>query len=271
MSIRATSSWVVLGLAALLGTSAKADPMAFMGTVNGSFGTIDLDTGAFTLLGNSGVTLAGMAVENATLYGSSYHTSTGVLYTINPANGSVSVVGTSTLDIDDFGSTTTGLYALGTNGNLYSINPTTGAPTLIGATGFGTSVPFGSWRSLSTNSSMLYFANGTTLYTINTTTAVVSRIGPTGGPEEGALLFEDGNLYGGENEPGYAVDTLNVSTGTATVGSSVSGIDNSFFALAPSPLPVSPPPAVPEPSSLLLMLGAGLLGLSAGRKRTRFD
>jgi hypothetical protein len=163
----------------LLVVTAKADNIAFMGTVSGEFGTIDLNTGVFTLLGNSGVTLAGMAVANATLYGSSYHTSTGILYSINPTNGSLATIGTSSLDIDDFGSTTSGLYAVGVDGNLYSIHASTGAPTLIGSTGVG----FGSWRSLSTNSSTLYFADGTNLCTLNTSTGAATLIGNMGGPE----------------------------------------------------------------------------------------
>ncbi len=229
-----------LGL--LLCASVRADNIAYMGTVSGQFGTIDLNTGAFTSLGNSGVTLAGMAVDNATLYGSSYHTAAGDLYTVNPANGAVTIVGTSGIDYDDFGSTTNGLYAIGTNADLYSINASTGAATLIGATGLS----FGSWRSLSTNSSTLYFANGTDLYTISTTTGAATLVGSLGSEEEGALLLEGGVLYGGDDSPGGTVDTINTTTGAATVGPSVTGTSSAFFALAPNPLPAS---AVPEPRS----------------------
>lgn len=42
---------------------ARADSMAYMGTVNGSFGVLDLNTGTFTLDGNSGLTLAGMVAR----------------------------------------------------------------------------------------------------------------------------------------------------------------------------------------------------------------
>lgn len=242
----------------LSGAVLKADNIAFMGTITGEFGTVDLNTGVFTLLGNSGVTLAGMAVANHTLYGSSYHTSTGVLYSIDPTNGSPTVIGTSSLNIDDFGSTTSGLYAVGFDTNLYSINASTGAATLIGPTGLS----FGYWRSLSTNSSTLYFADGANLYTLSTTTGAATLIGYMGGPQIGAMVQEGGFLWGGENLPGLSVDTLNTTTGAAMIGPSIAGTSNDFFALAPNPIPF----ATPEPSSLLL-LGSGALGLAGVIRR----
>jgi hypothetical protein len=263
MWILPVKSWPVFCCAvlfALFGGSLKADNIAFMGTVSGQFGTIDLNTGAFSLLGNSGVTLAGMAVANATLYGSSYHTATGTLYTINPANGSLTVVGTSPVDYDDFGSTTSGLYAVGVDANLYSVNSITGATTLIGPTGLG----FGAWRSLSTNSSTLYFANGANLYTLNTTTGAPTLIGNMGGPQQGAMLLEGGVLYGGEDSPGLRVDTLNPTTGAATSGPNVTGTSSAFFALAPNPLPST----VPEPATTALF-ALGTIALALFRHRVK--
>jgi hypothetical protein len=83
--------------------TAKADPMAYMGTDTGEFGTIDLTTGVFSLLGNSGQTLAGMAVDDGDLFASAYHTGSGTLYNVNPANGLLTTVGNSGVEIDDFG------------------------------------------------------------------------------------------------------------------------------------------------------------------------
>jgi hypothetical protein len=83
MSVSRISAICLILLAASADT-VKADNIAFMSTNTGVFGTIDLNTGAFTQLGSSAVPLGGMAVANGMLYGSWYHTpGSGTLYTIN--------------------------------------------------------------------------------------------------------------------------------------------------------------------------------------------
>jgi hypothetical protein len=239
--------------------SALADDVAYAGSSIGAFGTMDLSTGVFTLEGNTTQTLAGMAVANGELFASSYHTTNGTLYTVDPATGALTTVGTATgFDYDDFGSTTTGLYALSAGSpSLYSIDPTTGAATLIGPTGLG----YGSWRGLSTNSSTLYFADGGDLYTLSTTTGAATLVGAFGSSAEmGVLLTEDGVLYGGD-DTNNTLDTIDPTTGTATVGPTPSGsFGGSFYALAPYPVPTGVTSVTPEPSSFLL-LGTGLAGL----------
>lgn len=238
----------VLTVGLCLATSARADNIAYTGTVSGTFGTMDLNTGAFTSLGNSGQTLAGMAVANGLLFASSYHTANGTLFTVNPANGGLTSVGTATgIDYDDFGATTSGLYVVGTNSDLYSINASNGAATLIGPTGLS----LGFVRSLSDNSSTLYFANGLDLYTLNTSTGASTLVGAFGDSiGMAAMLMEGGILYGADYT-NNTVDTINVSTGVATVGPA-SQAGSTIYGLAPNPIPNS---TTPEPGTWVLLTG----------------
>ncbi len=227
---------IILAASAILSAyPVEADNFAYMTVSSGDFGTIDLTTGAFSKVGNSGQALAGFGVANGILYATDIHTGIGTLYTVNPADGSLTAVGDSSVNIDIFGSTTSGLFAIGIDANLYAINPATAAATLIGPTGQA----FGTWRTLSVNASKLYFANGTNLYTLNTTTGAATLVGDMGGPQLGSILMEGGVLYGGEEIPTLEVDTLNTTTGKATAGAAVSGTANPFYALAPKPLPSS--------------------------------
>ncbi len=248
--------------------SALADDVAYAGSSSGEFGTMDLSTGVFNPEGNSGQTLAGLAVANGSIFASSYLTANGTLFTVDPATGGLTIVGNAMgVAYDDFGSTTSGLYAV-SNGSiqeLYSIDPTTGAATLIGPTGLG----YGAWRGLSNNSAALYFADGPNLYTLNTSTGAATLVGPFGGGAEmGAMLTEDGVFYGGDDS-NNTLDTIDPTTGTATAGPTPSAnLDGSFYGLAPFPVPAGSggngPSPTPEPSSLLLLATglAGFLGMA---------
>ena len=220
----------------LSATVLMADNLAYMTTETNQFGTIDLNTGVFSLRGILSVTYAGMVVESGKLFGADLHTGVGNLYTINPANGAPTLVGASSLDIDTFGSTTGGMFAVGVDANLYSINSSTGAATLIGPTGIG----FGSWRQLSNNASALFYADGVNLYTINTSTGAATLVGSLGGQELGAMVEEGGILWGGQNTGGLFVDTVNPVTGLATEGAAVTGTTTAFYSLAPDSVAVSP-------------------------------
>lgn len=247
------------------GGAAQADPMAYAGSNTGAFGLIDLNTAAFTSEGNSGQILAGLAVANGQIFASNYHQANGALFNVNPSSGALSALGggEAGLDIDDFGSTPSGLYVVseGAIQNLYSINPTTGAASLIGPTGLG----YGTWRALSNNSSTLYFSDGPDLYTLSTTTGAATLVGALGsGAQMGALLLEGGVLYGGDNT-NNTLDTINASTGAATVGPPDASLPGSFFGLAPYPVPTG---GIPEPATWAVML-MGFGGLGAVMRRRR--
>ena len=249
---------------------AGADNIAYMGTNTGDFGTIDLNTGVFSFIGTTSTighaqALAGMAEVNGVLYGAPV--GNGGFYTINPTSGALTAVGGSGIIYDDLGYTTTGVYAVGQDANLYSINPATAAATLIGPTGIG----FGTWRGLSTNSNTLYFADGLDLYTLNTTTGAATLIGALGDSIElGPMLQENGILYGGQETPSLAVDTVNPATGAATTGPGLTGTTGVFYALAPYPVQPVPAPLIGHGLAVVLAVGGVLFGaklLERSRKR----
>jgi len=115
--------------------SSLGDDIAYETTSSGAFGTIDLTTGIFSSLGTSSQVIdAGLGVADATLYGASNGGNT--LYTVSPVNGALTTVGNSSENYDTLGSTPSGgLFEVGVDGDLYSINPSNGTSTMIGATG----------------------------------------------------------------------------------------------------------------------------------------
>jgi hypothetical protein len=219
-------------------------PTAYVVTRSDQFGTIDLSTGAFNLLGNMSQQLSGLGVSGDNLYGGA--SNTGNLYHVNPTNGDLTLVGSGTINYLDTGSTTGGLYAIGGPNalgaalSLYSINPTTGAATLIGPTGLSLSTTEADTIGLSTGSGTLYFTLGptsstATLYSLNTTTGAATAIGGTGVDALGAEVFENGVLYAGSNFNGTTADslyTLNVTTGAGSFVANEAGGATQFFGLA---------------------------------------
>jgi large repetitive protein len=169
-----------------------ADNFAYEVTGNALFGVVDLNTGVFKSVGSTGQTLAGLGNYGGIIYGGAYHGST--LYSVNTSTGALTAIGTGNISYGDFGSTTSGLYAFGDNGDLYSINPTNGAATDIGATSFG-----GIVMGMSSGSSTLYLTQNNSLYSLNTTTGSATLIGTTNEGESGfgALVSVGGTLYGG--------------------------------------------------------------------------
>jgi hypothetical protein len=253
---------------ALLGvfaTNLTADDFAFASFNSGAFGTIDLNTGVFTSLGSSGRTLAGLAQEGGTVFGTDYHISPSDLFSVNTANGNLTAIGASAVDYDDFGDTPGGLFAVSFSGtpDLYSINATTGAAALIGPTG----VPLGGDRALSNNSGTLFFSNAGSLYTINTSTGLATLTG-SGGPQLVALLMEDGILYGASGD-GHIV-TVNTTTGVATDIAAISGAGaaGAVFGLAAT-VPASAS-GVPEPATVFLSaMAISALALTGRRLRRK--
>jgi uncharacterized protein (TIGR03437 family) len=270
---------LTIGVLVALPASLQADNLAYMlGTaapgVENPFGTVDLNTGAFTLIGNMGSGgYDGLAVANGVLYTEQ----NGLLYSVNTTNASLTLIGGLTgNNLATFGSTTTGLYGLaGTGSNvvatLFSINPQTGAITAIGPLG-ASAVPNGQgyYARLSVGSSTLYMEFGSNLYVINTTTGAATRVGTTDSNDylTSVPLFENGTSYAGS---GSVIGTINVTTGQITPGSALSGGPGSIVGLAPDPLPAGTPPAMLTANAYMLATAAqgndnpfGIVDLNSG-------
>ena len=235
------TSFLTIGFLSVFATSLEAGDLAYMlaetGGASNQFGTVDLQSGAFTLIGNMGAgTYAGLGVADGVLYTEQ----NGGLYSVNITNASLTLIGgTIGNNIPVFGSTTSGLYGIAPVGSqsvptLFSINSATGAVTSVGAVGV---IPNGGGANakLSTGSSTLYMENNGSLYTMSTTTGAATLVGTESGAfPVNALLFENGNLYVGAN--GFGVGTISVSTGEIAIHFAILGGPNFFGALAPDPL-----------------------------------
>jgi uncharacterized protein (TIGR03437 family) len=243
--------------------------------VENPFGTVDLNTGAFTLIGNMGSGgYDGLAVANGVLYTEQ----NGLLYSVNTTNANLTLTGGLTgNNFATFGSTTTGLYGLGyapgSNevATLFSINPETGAVTAIGPIGASV-IPNGQtyYQRLSVGSSTLYMESNSNLYTINTTTGAATQVGTTdsNGYLSSVPLFENGTYYAGA---GSEIGKINITTGQITPGSALSGGPGSLVGLAPDPLPAGTPPAMLTANAYMLGTAAqgvenpfGIVDLNSG-------
>lgn len=223
-----------IGLALLLAVSplAQAQNTIYAMTQSGVFGTLNVSTGAFTPISSPGFEPAGLTGLGANLFIANYPGNT--LYEVNLTNGALITIGNGAVDYYDFGSTTQGLYGIGTDQNLYSVNSTNGAATLIGATG----LPAGGFQAISSAGTSLYTTVpdsqgiNTLLYSVNTTTGAATEIGNTGvGADISSIGFAFGQLYAAET--GGNLYTLNLSTGVATL---VTTTGQDFWGLALPPM-----------------------------------
>ncbi|MEO8027950.1 MAG: PEP-CTERM sorting domain-containing protein [Bryobacteraceae bacterium] len=250
-------------LALIIMTSASAQiaaaaPIAFMVTSTDHFGTIDLGTGAYTDIANTGQLLSGLGVSGGSLYAGL--TNSAILYQVNSVTGALTNVGSGSFNYLATGSTSTGLYGINTSMQLFSVNPSTGATALIGSTGLVEA----SVVSFSTGSNTLYLSNGTSLYSLNTSTAAPTLIGSTGSLYLAGMVASGGTLYGGSYFAPEFVVTIDQNTGATTVGPLVSGAQGNFYGLAQ----LDSAAAVPEPGALgLTLAGLGIVSLFARRNR----
>jgi hypothetical protein len=212
--------------------------------------------------------VTGLAFDplNGVLYGSTASKSGQSLLTINPASGLVTVVGPlnsggggtmADLAFDASGS----LYGISASGgaNLYSINLATGQATKVGTSGQGFTA--GGGLGISPTGVFYCVPEGNNFGTINPTTGVYTFIGTSATPggantSYASLAFDGSTLYGMNlGSPTHLV-TFDLATGAITdLGASVPSIDGIAFS------------TIPEPSTLALLLGAGMTALLVCKRR----
>jgi hypothetical protein len=154
----------------------------------------------------------------------------GTLYKVNPANGTLTTVGSGGANFQAFGSTTSGLFGLDNSMNLYSVDPTTGAASFIGSTGIAR--PF--HDGLSAGGSTLYFTaepnqftGPSILYSLDTISGASTLIGSVSSTSAifGPVIV-NGKVYAascgtgddscGFNPSAESIYTLNPATGGPT-------------------------------------------------------
>ena len=257
------------GLAALGLTAARpAQAQTAYAVDTQSLYTINLTTGAATLIGNDGRDLEGLAISpTGALFGTD---SGGNLFSLSATTGAATLIGSTGLGniegLDFFGSTLIGSDFINPT-TFYSINTATAAPTAIvsAATGVLRGIDATGPTSALVISDQPTFQ---TLQSVDLTSGTVTSIGTLAGTGisgdfSGLDFAANGNLYGVDS--GGDFDQINPLTGATTLIKN-DGLVFLDFKIAGTP-------AVPEASTtvsfgLLLALGMGGMVIAAKRKKT---
>ncbi len=250
------------------------------GGTTGTLGTITT-SGVFTPIGITSVQLTALAFSpTGVLYGAGTDATTGAvtLYTVNPTSGMLTQVGSTGLGNLAQGDQANGLafspggilYTVDANfagfpngsSSLYTVNTSTGAATQVGPVG-------------NLSQGTIGFDGSGNLYEINNQltpnrfdildqgTGAGTQLGNTAFTDVFGLAFSNGALYGFANVNNRVI-TINTATG---VGTSVATFNTggTGIILAATPF-VS---AVPEPSTLALLMSMGVAGTSVFLRRKR--
>jgi hypothetical protein len=197
---------------------ASADPVTFVVTFDGQFGSLDLAGGDVTFIGGTSLfgyvglgnladgTLAAIDVLNNLVF-------------IDSTTGDVTTIGNTGIGVFKFASLLTGeLFAIDIAHRLYQIDPDTGASTLVGSTDIPTTGRAPSALAGDTTSLYYIYGSGTTgantLYEIDPTTGQATEIGSTDASYLGGAGFVDGTLYA--YRIGSSIFTIDLATGAAT-------------------------------------------------------
>ncbi len=291
--MRLTTLFLATALLALgLSRSASADTIVYAATELGGFGTLDLNTGAYSNIGSTGVvSIVGMGSIGGTLYGVdnnqfgtgsgsgfySINTATGAATQINtlmfPTGAPLSAAGGTAVGSNFFGVTQdspTALFGTTSAGNIIGFNnaPTFTADGLV-ALGPGSS-PGDLYVSEYTGNPF----TGDELHTIapnGTVTDIGGLNNGLSGPAEVGQQAITGLIFGSTL---YAIDGSNIYTYTVSPTSvsalltttAIGGLNagDAVYAVAPGPN------VIPEPASVIMgSIAIVAAGLVYARRRFR--
>jgi hypothetical protein len=207
-----------------LGQVAGMRTSLYGSTRGGQLFTINLSTGAGSLVGNLPIganeiefdNLSGRAFEQApdgSFFGQEFNIDTGAGIGATISNGA------SFNGMEWVGSTlyATAITGPGSNSTLRMLNPYLGTSTVIGPTGFG---PISGLAFDPTSGIMYGITGGPTgnLLRMNLTTGAATLIGPTGFRAGSLEVGPDGLLYGGGTGPDeFKIFRINPATGASTL------------------------------------------------------
>ncbi|HEX3694062.1 MAG TPA: hypothetical protein VH374_01635 [Polyangia bacterium] len=227
-----------VAIALILGAAAegRADVILWAAANNGAFGTVDVQTGAFTQTGTlTGVAagqLGGMALSpRGTLY---TQLSDQNLATVDPGTATVTTVGsTGANNIFGIRFRSDGVLFGASHTDLFTIDPTTGTATHVGALGVGISSYF---DLVFDDHDNLFMTQSTdTVYRLDTTTGAATAVGSVGFFIVGAA-FADGTLYATTTDS--KIITVDTTTGAGAALSTQTPSGTFIFTIANGPAPV---------------------------------
>ncbi len=164
------------------------------------FGTIDLLNGNFTKISSFGSTLINdiaYCPTNGTLYGIS---NTTALVTFNKTNGAITTIGNLVSGIESLAfRPSDGALFGATSSKLYTINPASGASTLVGSYGSPTKLGTTGQNIRFAQDGNLYVSNTSTntdIYRINTSSGAATWMGEAVGYPYLILMNASSNMYG---------------------------------------------------------------------------
>lgn len=227
---------VTVGFLLASAVDGRADVVFWAAANSGAFGTVNVQTGAFTQTGTLTGIASGLLGDLALSPGGTLYTelSDQTLATVDPVGTKVTVIGaTGGNNIFAIRFRSDGVLFGGSHTDLFTIDPATATATHIGAFGVGTS---GYYDLVFDDHDTLFMTQNTgMLYRVDTTTGAATAVGPMGLPIVGAA-FAEGMLYGTTTDS--AIVTINTTTGVGTRISMETPTGTFIFSIANGPASV---------------------------------